>query len=365
MKNKVREIIHAHPFLYALARLLKNCRNEVFLDRVNRMNQAFHLQNDKFHLSRKATYYIIQQNWGNNGFFAIMHCCLLDLCIADSMGFIPYINIQDSLYNVKGGWNGKNNMYEYYFQSVIADDVERIRKEENYTYSNPTMRRAITDSFANKTTYMFNDNLLRYMASVSKKYIRLRDDLKADFESEISALLGGKKTLGVHYRGSDYRIGFKNHPMPLQVEQYFPLIDKAFEDGFEQIFLATDDQNVRNQFFSRYGARLRIYENVMRTKGSTGVHLQEYDNETEKYMRGREVLLDMITLSSCDGFLAGNSHVTEFVRIWKYAGDQEFDYINIMSNGLYSECSKQVRQYVKETAKRKNLDMEGFNKQIR
>ena len=364
MKNKAREVIQAHPFLLALARLFKYRRNEVFLEHINRMDHTFFLPNDTFNLSRQATYYIIQQNWGDNGFFAIMHCCLLDLCIADSMGFIPYISIPDSLYNVKGGWNGMNNMYEYYFQPVVYDDIERIRKEENYFYSNLSIRKAITDNFTKETTYTFDDQLLRYMATVAKKYIKLRSDLKAEFESEISALLGEKKTLGVHYRGSDYSVGYKNHPMPLQVEQYFPLIDKALEDGFEQVFLATDDQNAKDQFFSRYNARLRIYENVVRTKASTGVHMLEYDNEAEKYMRGREVLRDMITLSTCDGLLSGNSHVTEFVRIWKYAGEQEFDYINILSNGLYSEYSKKARKHIKEIAKRKNLDIAGFNKKI-
>ena len=357
--RRIKELISKSPFLLAMCNVIRHYKDEEFINRVNDTKPAFLIEKSTLQLSRGKTYYVIDHNWDTCGFFAIMHRCLMGLCVADAMGFVPYINVQNSICNIKGGWHGTDNMYEYYFLQPVPDTLERIKKEENCFLSNYSAWSVIRKNFTEGRIYEFEDQQLRYMGTIAQKYMHLRPELEQAFSDEISALLGEKKNLGIHYRGSDFKLGFQNHPVVLSVEQYFAFVDEALQNGFEQIFLATDDTAAVEAFRERYGRIVVAYSDVARTEGTTGVHLMNYEMEEEKYYRGREVLRDMLTLSQCSGLLAGNSHVSEFARIWKYAQGTEFEYLNILSNGLNQQYSKEAKQYISALRKRINAAQAG------
>lgn len=342
-KNRLKEMLYERPFLCALAKVLKHHNDKRFLDRVNNTKPEFYLASEAFHLSKGRTYYVIERDWGINGFFAIMSFCLLDFAVADSLGFIPYVNINRSLYNVEGGWNGINNMFEYYFVQPFPDSVERIKGEENYFYANYENRAGIRRRFQAQENYNYTDEQLRYLGTIAKKYMHLRPELEKELHQEIINLLGDKRTLGIHFRGSDFRMGFKNHPIALTIEQYIPLVEEAMQNGFEQIFLATDDKAAAKAFCQRFGNKVVMYQNVMRTDGNVGVHMLDHQ-ENERYYRGLEVLRDMCTLAACSGMLAGVSNVSKFAQIWKYAHDAEFDLLKIIRNGTYDRHSSDAKK---------------------
>lgn len=341
-KNRLKEMLYERPFLCALAKVLKHHNDKRFLDRVNNTKPEFYLASEAFHLSKGRTYYVMERDWGINGFFAIMCFCLMDFAVADSLGFIPYVNINQSLYNVKGGWRGIDNMFEYYFMQPFPDSVERIKREENFFYANPSNRQGIMNAFEEYKSYAYGDEQLRYLGAIANKYMRIRPELEQELNAEIAGILGDHKTIGIHFRGSDYRQGFKSHPLALTVEQYYACIDEAMKAGFEQIFLATDDAAAVEAFRARYGDAVRIYTDVVRTEGTTGVHMMEHKEE-DKYGLGREVLRDMLTLSKCSGLIAGLSNVSKFVRIWKYAQGDTFEYRKILNNGFYQKDSKEAK----------------------
>ena len=341
-RDQLKELLSRRPFLYAMYKLLKFRNNKYFLNRVNNQTPGFYLPCDTFHLSTGRTYYVMEQDWGINGFFAIMCFCLMDFAVADSLGFIPYVNIKQSLYSVKGGWRGVDNMFEYYFMQPFPDSIERIKREENFFYANFSNRAGIRDVFEERELYAYGDKQMRYLGSIAKKYMRIRPELEQKLNAEIAGILGDHKTIGIHFRGSDYRQGFKSHPLALTVEQYYACIDEAMKAGFEQIFLATDDAAAVEAFRARYGDAVRIYTDVVRTEGTTGVHMMEHKEE-DKYGLGREVLRDMLTLSKCSGLIAGLSNVSKFVRIWKYAQGDTFEYRKILNNGFYQKDSKEAK----------------------
>lgn len=341
-KDQLQEMLNKRPFLYAMYRLLKFRKNKDYLNRVNNQTPEFYLPSNTFHLSTGRTYYVMERDWGINGFFAIMCFCLMDFAVADSLGFVPYVNINQSLYNAKGGWHGIDNMFEYYFMQPFPDSIERIKREENFFYANPSNRQGIMNAVKECENYVYGDEQLQYLGSIAKKYMRIRPELEQELNAEITEILGDHKTIGIHFRGSDYRQGFKSHPLALTVEQYYDCIDKAMKAGFEQIFLATDDTAAVEAFRARYGNAVRIYNDVVRTEGTTGVHMMEHKDE-DKYGLGREVLRDMLTLSKCSGLIAGLSNVSKFVRIWKYAQGDTFEYQQIMNNGFYQKNSREAK----------------------
>lgn len=72
----------------------------------------------------------------------------------------------------------------------------------------------------------------------------------------------------------------------------------------------------------------------------------EHEREEQKYYLGREVLRDMLTLSCCDGFIAGVSNVSNFARIWKYRQNKAFQYMKIINRGLNNKNTRAGRKYL-------------------
>ena len=86
-----------------------------------------------------------------------------------------------------------------------------------------------------------------------------RPDFKAQLEEYAEAVLGGKKALGVLIRGSDYVVsklmGMNQQATP---EQMMPMIDQWIEeDGYDIVFLATEDRDAYEKMKQRYGKKLR------------------------------------------------------------------------------------------------------------
>ena len=87
-----------------------------------------------------------------------------------------------------------------------------------------------------------------------------RPEFKAQLEEYADAVLGGRRALGVLIRGSDYVVsklmGMNQQATP---EQMMPMIDKWIgEDGYEIVFLATEDRDAYEKLHQHYGKMLRV-----------------------------------------------------------------------------------------------------------
>ncbi len=73
--------------------------------------------------------------------------------------------------------------------------------------------------------YKFTSDDIKHFAAIQRKYIHLHPFIEKSFNEQISSLFQGKKTiLGVHARGADTKIGYKDHPTIITSEDY---IDKT------------------------------------------------------------------------------------------------------------------------------------------
>ena len=175
------------------------------------------------------------------------------------------------------------------------------------------------------------------MSHIFRKYIRVKTDLRQTIDMDISELLHHKKTLAIHYRGTDFKKGWKKHPIALSPEDYYSAIDEALHLGaFEQIFLATDDNNALNTFKDRYKDKMIYYTDVYRSTDEIGVHFSQSERQYHKYKLGYEVLRDMLTLTSCDGLIAGLSQVAICTLITKNASSKKYEYIKILETGIHN-----------------------------
>lgn len=87
----------------------------------------------------------------------------------------------------------------------------------------------------------------------------LTDSFVKELDEYRKAIIGNKKTLGILIRGTDYiASGLNGTRLHATVEQMIPTIDKWIEeDGYEQIFLATEDQHILEKMLAQYGNKVR------------------------------------------------------------------------------------------------------------
>ena len=352
--------IKNHLFLFSTLRLLQQRKNKEYLKMASLSNWQiiYKRGNESLILDKKRTFYLVKYHWKTNGFFAIMRKCLDGCAFADAMGWIPYIQIEDSIFNVPGGYKGITNMFEYYYKPVVDISIQEIEERENYIIANSghsmTLYRqfVVDDKNLLAREYTVNEEMLMYLGGILKKYFVLKKEVHNEICDEINRVLPKTKVLGVHFRGSDFSVGRNGHPVQCSVDQYFNAIDKALDDGFESIFLATDDQNAIIQFLEKYGNKICIFKDVERSSTECGVHFQKHSRENDQYYLGREVLRDMLALARCDGLIAGLSQVSLFSRIQKYSYGEKYEYQYIIDNGLNIGNSIKAKKYYNKLHKK-------------
>lgn len=359
---KVKNFFKNHIWFMALVQMVRKRKDIAYIKSVAGMEENLTLLLSNAALSNRGeVFYLIDMKWNTNGFFAIMRTVLTGCAIADSCGFKPYICIYNSVYNVPGGFLGKNNMFEYYYKPISDNTLENIVNNENYIkicvqHISYYKKQLMLFQGNECTSYMIRDEEIFHLAKMRKKYFILDEKLEKELNSEINNMLGSNKTIGVHFRSGAWSVGLAGHPIPVTIEQCSKFVDEALNKGFEQIFFATDDLNAINYMVSKYRDKIKYYRDVIRTSDNKEVQFTSNNRENDGYFLGLEVLRDMYTLSKCDGLIAGLSQVSFFTRIQKCSYGLDFEYLKIIDNGVYSKNSvkgKAYRKKVNESAANK------------
>lgn len=339
MKEKIKKFILRNRHLKYAYIFMSNRKNEKFIDDVFRLREDPLLLNVNNRGNLYPNNYIceIKPVRKNEGFFSIFRRTLNGLYFSDFINAVPYIfYTQDFLYCEKHEINGAENPFEYYFEQVSNISQEEVSQSKlviDYSIGNNRLAESLNYKYG--ISYHVQDEYIEALGNVMRKYIRLNKPTCKYIYDSINRVIHSKKTLAIHVRGTDYRKHYKFHPNMLQPSDYFPIIDKAIEEeGFEQIFLATDDSEMLSLFKVRYNSMLVYYDDVFRGNNSEGVHTSNANREHHHYLLGLEVLRDMYTLAACDGFIAGMSQVSMAARIAKASSGEKFKYIKIIDKGL-------------------------------
>ena len=106
---------------------------------------------------------------------------------------------------------------------------------------------------------------------------------------------------------------------------------------YEQIFLATDENSVVEQFRQEFGDRVKVYLDTYRDDGSgESVAFSSSEREHHHYLLGREVLRDQYTLTRCEGIVCGYSNITFLARIMRRAWyEKDWEDYCLINNGIY------------------------------
>ena len=160
----------------------------------------------------------------------------------------------------------------------------------------------------------------------------LDDKFAARMREYADAVLGGKKTLGVLARGTDYMTNALGADrVHARVEQMIPVIREWMEEGgYEKIFLATEDQDNYDQMKAAFPGKIiaisqeRMSVSEMKKKGVTLIY--EFEQKSHEGQIYADTLEDttfnyfyaLYILAQCDAFLcSGQCNGWDTVRSLK------------------------------------------------
>lgn len=282
----------------------------------------------------------INESEDKEGMFCQFLFLLLRLTYADQHGMVPYVYWGDThLCFEEDGVDGEKNAFLYYFNQV--SEVVSIEKAANVFHCTCSYLPRIKESF-HTFAYEYSDECLDAMTEMIRKYIRFNTKTEEYLNQSFETLLskthlaeGDVKLLGVHYRGTDFKRQYNNHPVPLALENEINLVENVVrEKQYDYIFLATDEAEAVKAFRDKFGEKLLVYEDVYRAlEGDESVAYSHSDRYKHKYNLGLEVIRDAFTLMKCDGLLGGISNVTISAQLMRKAWSSPYSDVVIVNQG--------------------------------
>lgn len=317
---------------YFWAKIIQSCKNEDFREYVRGFQGADilmvkHLGNlypDKLVYNIDITEKL--------GFFGMVEFTLQYLMYAEKYHLTPYVN-WSGCYAESLPVNGTKNVYEYYYNPVSEISNDDIRECRNVIFSYYKQRMVICEK--KEVTYRSRQESCFKYGELYRKYFKLNQRTKDYIDRNLRETLNGKKSLGVHIRGTDFKKGLHGHPVCIKAKDFIEPVQKCVGGGrYEQIFLATDSLEAIELFSRIFGNVLVFYNDVQRADGDVGVHEIEISRKNHHYLLGMEVLRDVYTLAACDSLIAGLSNVSFAAQYIKAANGSNYTEVVTLDRGL-------------------------------
>lgn len=344
MRNFIKKYLYGTK-IYTILKCIKNINNDEFIRNINDINNKNKIvcfRNGIKNIDKNI--FVININVKYMGLGAYLRYSLLGFYEARMMNFYPVINYgKNCMYKEKNIFLGTNNVFEYYFNQPSKITLEEINVSNRiYSVNFDFIKECEVNFDVEKKTsygYKIEESYIKTLGTIAKDYLILNKRTQDFIEKSFNIYLKNfsrDKILGVHVRGTDYALNWKNHPNMVTVEDFFVEVDKALKMyDFKYIFLATDDSNRLEAFKNKYKEKLIYFSDVHRSSGKVNVALEKNNRENNAYLNGLEVIRDIYTLAQCQGLIAGLSQVSIMARIINYSLDKNYSYKKIIDKGIY------------------------------
>lgn len=253
------------------------------------------------------------------GLFSLFFQALNNISWAERNRKIPVIHWSTNcLYHQPEGYNNSNgnalnNAWEYYFEKPAG--VDYVPGEQAYCgYFAP-------DGSGIESIASNGLSLLKYRTwanNIINKYIKIKPNIYAKAQDFFNKNIANKPTIAIHLRGTD-----KNRECPMIHPS--SIINEANKYPGYQYFVATDEQMLLD--FAKKNLKGPVITcDVIRSKDGQPIHFKQ---DQFKALRGEEVLIEVLLMSSCNMFM----HTLSNVSIAAYFFNPKLKGVIFMPNG--------------------------------
>ena len=253
--------------------------------------------NEFIKLKEKKKFYIIRRSPGA-GMFSNVTFILNKIRFAEKYKLIPIVDMYNftTIYNEKEKILSSKNSWEYYFTKLNKYSLFEVYKSKKYYICENNLKGDFSLDITNNKINKF----FKYIKI--KKYLLKKATIfiKKNFNKK-------EKILGVHFRGTTYKIAQK-HAFPPTIKIMVSHVKKLIRDyNYDKIFISTEEQ-VYLDVFKKEFKNLCLYTHSFRTKKIDAFDI--YPRKNHRYLLGKEIIIDTLALSNCDGLTFVKSNVS-------------------------------------------------------
>lgn len=252
------------------------------------------------------TFYVIRRATCKVGLFSHVTTNLGQIEYALSKGYIPVIDMKNNANTyLEEEQIGKVNAWEFYFKQPCAYSLEDIARSKNIILGNGLITE---DNEYPGFTMLHDSREFKRWHDLSQKYLMVNDNIRQEAGGLFQKMFGQERVLGVLCRGTDYiRSKPKGHPVQPTPEQ---ITEKAEEmmrrTNCRWIYLATEDEQYYQSFLKKFGASLKVSDAKRCTKeGQFNINDISYNRPNDRYLKGKDYLINILLLAKCNCLLAG------------------------------------------------------------
>ena len=249
----------------------------------------------------KKIFYVIRRTPGA-GLFSNLIYVLNHLKIADSNKFIPIVDMKNfiTIYNEKKNVKKTKNAWEYYFVNNAKYNLLNVYKSEKVIIT------------GNKFIKSFSHNIsTNEFRALFKKYFKIKKEFLQTAKKFSEKNFKNEKILAIHYRGTSYKTS-ANHPFPAttkQANEYINFLIKKYK--YTKIFLCTEDLNFFYFMKKKFKNKILFLDTYRSLKDDS---FRIYPRTFHRYKLGKEILIEALIMTYCNGFLHSKTNVSEFIK---------------------------------------------------
>ena len=337
------------------------------------------------------------------GLFSLIQQVIAHVPMALAENSVPVALYREQCcYWHEGGYQGKHNVWEYYFEPIISDYPSLLIEEDiiaqinakpphfEYPGYHINEKAFVTNHFGDhpalrgktlKIPHQWTDpgsELRAETSSIIKKYVRPRDYLINKVEQFSSEHFHNKYVIGVHMRATDVTDPNEHNIHrrgSFKLERYLKKLDQLLtEQPSARIFVATDSQKALNDLKNHYGHRVIHASSIFHQspdvagRGPAGWVIPGYlaDNTETAAQNGEEAIIDYLLLSECQHLIHNGSGLARtallknadlphtnihskaayFKSLVKLGNGELFQYLRFSYQHLIHRLKKPIKQWV-------------------
>lgn len=278
------------------------------------------------------TFFVIRRATCKVGLFSYVMTNMGLVRYAIERGYIPVIDMQfnQNTY-LEENQIGKENAWEFYFEQPCGYSLSDIARSKNVILSCGMIDE--NSVFPGKET-AWEEGLCKEWRSVFSSCFTVKEEILQEAKKLYCQIFDADKTVGVLARGTDYVNNRpKNHPVQPDTEVMIQDVKATMEQyDCRWVYLATEDEDIYRQFQAAFGDCLKVTDaRRCRNTQNTNINDISYERDQDKYLKGKEYLINIVLLSMCDCLIAGNVGGTLGALLMS----DGFEYQHVYNLGVY------------------------------